>query len=100
MLELLSIGVPFLFIYIDRRHGFGNEFYLWYEHDVLLHDGFPVLEKRKGNALSDDYVAHDCGRPLVATTWHVQQLSPFSTYSRRRTWYRMRMRLVNISSPS
>lgn len=33
----------FLFIYIESRHGFGNEFYLWYEHDVLLHDGFPVL---------------------------------------------------------
>lgn len=65
MLEYLSIGVPFLFIYIESRHGFGNEFYLWYEHDVLLHDGFPVLEKRKGDALSDDYVAHDCGRPAV-----------------------------------
>lgn len=55
----------FLFIYIESRHGFGNEFYLWYEYDVLLHDGFPVLEKRKGDALSDDYVAHDCGRPAV-----------------------------------
>lgn len=40
----------FLFIYIESRHGFGNELYLWYEHDVLLHDGFPVLEKRKGDA--------------------------------------------------
>ena len=26
---------------------------------------FPVLEKRKGDALSDDYVAHDRGRPAV-----------------------------------
>lgn len=37
----------FLFIYIESRHGFGNEFYLWYEHDVLLHDGFLFWRKGK-----------------------------------------------------
>ena len=47
------------------RHYFLSRTEVWYEHDVLLHDGFPVLEKRKGDALSDDYVAHDCGRPAV-----------------------------------
>ena len=55
----------FLFIYIESRHGFGNELYLSSDVCFLLHDGFPVLEKRKGDALSDDYVAHDRGRPAV-----------------------------------
>lgn len=37
----------FLFIYIESRHGFGNELYLWYEHDVLLHVAFLFWRKGK-----------------------------------------------------
>lgn len=55
----------FLFIYIESRHGFGNEFI--YGMSMIFFSMMAFLFWRKGKEMlfRDDYVAHDCGRPAV-----------------------------------